>query len=98
MEKAKEIGQSFVDSQIFIPYSLTDDEDSSSKSKEQENNVFEGDSELYYVDFTIFETFDMWRFMIIRDEMEESDVSSPVKEHSNIVRMTGCLTTVSWDR
>lgn len=59
MEKAKEIGQSFVDSQIFIPYSLTDDEDSSSKSKEQENNVFEGDSELYYVDFTIFETFDM---------------------------------------
>lgn len=61
MEKAKEIGQSFVDSQIFIPYSLTDDdgEDSSSRSKDQENSVFEGDSELYYVDFTIFETFDI---------------------------------------
>ena len=43
-----------MDYQILIPYSLNDVTDETDNQL-QENSVFEGEGELYYVDITIFE-------------------------------------------
>ena len=62
----------------------------SSLMRTLENKPFEGNSELYYVNESILEVNESGKSV--------SDPSLPIKEHNQIVRMSGYLTTTSNSR
>ncbi|KAK8830593.1 hypothetical protein WA577_004323 [Blastocystis sp. JDR] len=81
-DQACTIGQRFVNSHILVP--VDENEEGI-----EENVIFEGDKELYYVDDSILGVEDLG------DAPQE--VVQPQKEHNKILRMSGYLLTMNKD-
>lgn len=81
-EEAKTIGQNLVDTHILVPVSKNEEEYNGEELK-----PFEGHNELYYINEAILEVNESGKPL--------SDVALPKKEHNQIVRMSGYLTTTS---
>ena len=84
-EEAKVIGQNLVDTHILVPVMKNEEDEGTEEIK-----PFEGNSELYYVNESILEVNESGKSV--------SDPSLPMKEHNQIVRMSGYLTTTSNSR
>lgn len=84
-EEAKVIGQNLVDTHILVPVMKNEEDEGTEEIK-----PFEGNSELYYVNESILEVNESGKSV--------SDPSLPIKEHNQIVRMSGYLTTTSNSR
>ena len=88
-DQARAIGQRFINSHILVPVYYDPDD--------SETPVFEGQSELYYVDDSILEVLGVERMLTCRAEMGDipQEVVQPQKEHNKILRMSGYLLTIS---
>ena len=89
IDPARAIGQRFINSRILVPV-YYDPEDN-------ETPVFEGQSELYYVDDSILEVLEVEEGLTCRAETGDTpqEVVQPQKEHNKILRMSGYLLTIS---
>ena len=91
-EEAKRVGQSLVDAHIFV---LVDGDEESDVA--EDTGVFVGDSELYYLNDSILEQYNCHEMVRNRSDVGRSDhdVSQPVSNHNQIVRMSGYLNALS---
>lgn len=89
-DQACTIGQRFVNSHILVPVDETEE-------GMEENVVFEGDKELYYVDDSILGVLGVGYKMTCSEDFGDSpqEVVQPQKEHNKILRMSGYLLTMS---
>ena len=73
-----------MDTHILVPVMKNEEDEGTEEIK-----PFEGNSELYYVNESILEVNESGKSV--------SDPSLPIKEHNQIVRMSGYLTTTNKD-
>ena len=91
-EEAKRVGQSLLDAHIFVMVDGDEDADVA-----EDASVFVGESELYYLNDSILEQYSCLRMVSNRNDVGRSDkdVSQPVNNHNQIVRMSGYLNALS---
>ena len=75
---------------------------SSGREGIEENVIFEGDKELYYVDDSILGVLAVGHELTCSEDLGDApqEVVQPQKEHNKILRMSGYLLTMSafWKR
>ena len=91
-EEAKRFGQSLLDAHIIVLVDVYEDADVA-----EDANVFVGEGELYYLNDSILEQYSCLRMVSNRNDVGRSDkdVSQPVNNHNQIVRMSGYLNALS---
>ena len=94
-DQACTIGQRFVNSHILVP--VDENEEGI-----EENVIFEGDKELYYVADSILGVLAVGHELKCSEDLGDApqEVVQPQKEHNKILRMSGYLLTMSafWKR
>ena len=81
-----------MDAHIFVMVDGDEDADVA-----EDANVFVGEGELYYLNDSILEQYSCLRMVSNRNDVGRSDkdVSQPVNNHNQIVRMSGYLNALS---